>query len=80
MRGFGVTTATFTTEVQMNKIAVMLGKDPWEIRFMNAYRTGDQMHTRRVLDSVALIEGWHTAKRSALFGELNRDFSREDGR
>jgi len=23
---------------------------------MNAYRTGDQMHTRRVLDSVALIE------------------------
>jgi CO/xanthine dehydrogenase Mo-binding subunit len=56
MRGFGVTTATFTTEVQMNKIAVMLGKDPWEIRFMNAYRNGDQMHTRRVLDSVALIE------------------------
>ena len=56
MRGFGVTPVAFTTEVQMNKIAASLGMDPWEIRFINAYRNGDQTPTRRVLDSVAMIE------------------------
>ena len=56
MRGFGVTPATYVSEVQMNKIAARLGMDPWEIRFINAFRNGDPMHTRRVLDSVALIE------------------------
>ena len=65
MRGFGVTTATFTTEVQMNKIAAMLSLDPWKIRFMNAYHNGDQMHTRRVLDSVALIEVLQTLAKKA---------------
>jgi CO/xanthine dehydrogenase Mo-binding subunit len=56
MRGFGITPATFATEVQMNRIATTLGMDPWEIRFINAYRHGDQTATRRVLDSVYLIE------------------------
>jgi CO/xanthine dehydrogenase Mo-binding subunit len=56
MRGFGVTPATFAIEVQMNKIAAKLGMDPWEIRFINAYRNGDQLATRRKLDSVYLIE------------------------
>jgi CO/xanthine dehydrogenase Mo-binding subunit len=56
MRGFGVTPVAFSTEVQMNKIAASLGMDPWEIRFINAYRNGDQTPTRRVLDSVAMIE------------------------
>ena len=56
MRGFGVTPVAFATEVQMNKIAAALQMDPWEIRFINAYRKGDQMPTRRVLGSVALIE------------------------
>lgn len=56
MRGFGVTPSSFATEVQMNKIAAELGIDPWELRFINAYRNGDQTPTRRVLDSVYLIE------------------------
>jgi CO/xanthine dehydrogenase Mo-binding subunit len=56
MRGFGITPATFATEVQMNRIATTLGMDPWEIRFINAYRNGDQTATSRVLDSVYLIE------------------------
>jgi CO/xanthine dehydrogenase Mo-binding subunit len=56
MRGFGVTPITFATEVQMNKIAQALGMDPWEIRFVNAYREGDSTATCRVLDSVAMIE------------------------
>ncbi|MGW8322339.1 MAG: xanthine dehydrogenase family protein molybdopterin-binding subunit [Thermodesulfobacteriota bacterium] len=56
MRGFGVFPATFACEMQMNKIAAQLKIDPWELRFINAYREGDQTPTRRVLDSVHLIE------------------------
>ncbi len=56
MRGFGVTPACFATEVQINRIAEALGMDQWDIRFINAYRQGDQTPTRRVVDSVALVE------------------------
>jgi CO/xanthine dehydrogenase Mo-binding subunit len=56
MRGFGVFPATFACEMQMNKIASQLKMDPWELRFVNAYRNGDPTPTRRVLDSVYLIE------------------------
>jgi CO/xanthine dehydrogenase Mo-binding subunit len=56
MRGFGITPATFATEVQMNRIAETIGMDPWEIRFINAYRKGEHMATRRTLNSVALVE------------------------
>jgi CO/xanthine dehydrogenase Mo-binding subunit len=30
--------------------------DPWEIRFINAFRKGEHTATRRVLNSVALVE------------------------
>lgn len=56
MRGFGITPAAFATEVQMNKVAQRLGKDPWEVRMINAYRKGEYTATKRVLGSVALIE------------------------
>ena len=56
MRGFGVTPSVFATEVQIQKIATELGMDPWEIRLINAYRKGDKSPTRRVLQSVALVE------------------------
>jgi CO/xanthine dehydrogenase Mo-binding subunit len=56
MRGFGLTPSTFSTEIQMNKIATRLGIDPWEIRFINAYHEGDLTPTQSSLDSVALIE------------------------
>ena len=56
MRGFGVTPATFATEVQMDMIATELGVDPWEIRFINAFRKGEHTPTRRDLNSVALVE------------------------
>ena len=56
MRGFGITPSSVTTEIQMDKIAKAIGMDPWEIRFINAYRKGDQNPARRVLNSVALIE------------------------
>lgn len=56
MRGFGVTPATFATEVQIDRIAAELGMDPWEIRFVNAFRKGEHTATKRVLNSVALVE------------------------
>ena len=56
MRGFGVTPATFATEVQMNRIAAHLNKDPWELRLINAYRKGEQTATNRTINSVAMVE------------------------
>ena len=56
IRGFGVTPGTYACEIQMNMIAEKMGLDPWEIRFVNALRNGDQLATRTKLDSVYLIE------------------------
>ncbi|MGL6278578.1 MAG: xanthine dehydrogenase family protein molybdopterin-binding subunit [Gaiella sp.] len=41
MRGFGVTSISFATEVHMSRIAHELGLDPYEIRLRNANRIGD---------------------------------------
>jgi aldehyde oxidoreductase len=56
IRGFGVTPGTYACEIQMNKIAERLGLDPWEIRFINAMKNGDELATRHKVDSVYLIE------------------------
>ncbi len=56
IRGFGLTPGTFATEIQINKIAERIGMDPWEIRFINALKNGDQLATRRKLDSVYMVE------------------------
>jgi CO/xanthine dehydrogenase Mo-binding subunit len=40
----------------MDMIAERLGMDPWELRFINAMRNGDQLATKTKLDSVYLIE------------------------
>ena len=41
MRGFGVTSVSFAVETHMNRIAEVLGIDPWELRLKNANRIGD---------------------------------------
>jgi CO/xanthine dehydrogenase Mo-binding subunit len=41
MRGFGVTSVSFAAEIQMNRIAEVLGMDPFELRLKNANRIGD---------------------------------------
>jgi CO/xanthine dehydrogenase Mo-binding subunit len=61
MRGFGVTMASFALEVQMNKIAKKLGLDPWEIRFLNAYRNGDIKPHRKIVEDATLIEAMQAA-------------------
>ena len=61
MRGFGVTPASFALEVQMDKIAETVGIDPWEIRFINAYRNGDIKPHRKVTEDATLIETMQAA-------------------
>jgi CO/xanthine dehydrogenase Mo-binding subunit len=61
MRGFGVTPASFALEVQMDKIAETVGLDPWEIRFLNAYRNGDMRPYRKVVEDATLIETMQAA-------------------
>jgi CO/xanthine dehydrogenase Mo-binding subunit len=56
MRGFGVTPASFALEMQMDKIAKVLNMDPWEIRFINAYRNGDMKPHQKVVEDATLIE------------------------
>jgi CO/xanthine dehydrogenase Mo-binding subunit len=41
MRGFGVTSVSFAVETQMNRVAEVLGIDPYELRLRNANRIGD---------------------------------------
>ena len=56
LRGFGVTPASFAIEVQMDKIARTLGMDPWQIRFLNAYRNGQMKAVRKEVEDATLIE------------------------
>ena len=56
LRGFGVTPASFAIECQMDKIAETIGMDPWEIRFINAYRNGDMRPHQKVVEDATLIE------------------------
>lgn len=61
MRGFAVTPASFALEVQMDKIAETIGMDPWEIRFVNAYRNGDMKPHRKIVEDATLIETMQAA-------------------
>ncbi len=74
MRGFGVTMASFAVEVQMDKIAEVVGLDPWRIRFLNAYRDGDMKPHRKLAEDTTLIETMQAA--AALVGhELPQDLA-----
>lgn len=56
MRGFGVTIADFALEVQMDRIARLLGRDPFELRLQNAYRDGEMKAHRKEVEGAALVE------------------------
>ena len=73
MRGFGVTPASFALEMQMDKIARELNLDPWEVRFINAYRNGDMKPHQKEVEDATLIEVMQSA--AELVGhELPDDF------
>ena len=65
MRGFGVTIGDFALEVQMDKIARLLGIDPLELRFINAYRDGDMKAHGEEVHGAALIETMQAASKLA---------------
>src|SRR6476646_8420438 len=48
MRGFGVTSVSFATELHVTRIADVLGLDAYEVRLMNANRVGDTSPNRIV--------------------------------
>jgi CO/xanthine dehydrogenase Mo-binding subunit len=61
MRGFGVTWVTFAHEVQMDRIAELVGLDPWTVRFRNAHRNGDTKPHRKLVADATLIETMQAA-------------------
>ncbi len=56
MRGFSILNGQSCAEVQMSKIANALGMDPWELRFVNAWRDGDLGASRYVVQGAGAIE------------------------
>jgi CO/xanthine dehydrogenase Mo-binding subunit len=75
MRGFGVTPASFAIEVQMDKIAEVVGIDPWSIRFINAYHNGDMKPHQKEVEDATLIEVMQAA--AQMVGhELPEEFKR----
>jgi CO/xanthine dehydrogenase Mo-binding subunit len=56
MRGFGVTSASFAVELQMDRIARTIGMDPWKVRLLNAYRNGDMRPYQKMVEDATLVE------------------------
>jgi CO/xanthine dehydrogenase Mo-binding subunit len=65
MRGFGVTIGDFALEVQMDKLARLLGMDPIKFRMRNAYRDGDMKAHGKVTEGAALVEVMQAAAKMA---------------
>jgi CO/xanthine dehydrogenase Mo-binding subunit len=65
MRGFGVMAASFSLELQMDKVAKTIGMDPWQLRLLNAYRNGDMRAHRKVNEDAAMVETIQAAARMA---------------
>jgi CO/xanthine dehydrogenase Mo-binding subunit len=61
MRGFGIINGTSAEQIQMDRIAETIGMDPWEIRFINAWRDGDPGATRFTVEAAGLIEAMKRA-------------------
>ncbi len=62
MRGFTIMNGQFPMEMQMSKIAKAIEMDPWELRFINAWRDGDQGVSRYVVQGAGALE---TMKKAA---------------
>jgi CO/xanthine dehydrogenase Mo-binding subunit len=79
MRGFGVTIGDFALEVQMDKLARLVGQDPLEFRFKNAYRDGDMKAHGETTHGAALIETMQSAAKLANW-PLSKDAMRATSR
>jgi CO/xanthine dehydrogenase Mo-binding subunit len=65
MRGFGVTEASFAVETHMNRVAEVLGLDPWEVRLKNANRVGDSSPSRVVYGGPSTVSTLQAAAETA---------------
>lgn len=62
-RGFGVTQSCFATECNLNLLADMVGISPWEIRYRNAIRPGQELPNGQIADpSTGLAETLEAVK------------------
>jgi CO/xanthine dehydrogenase Mo-binding subunit len=61
MRGFAIMNGQFPMELQMHKVANTLGMDPWELRFINAWRDGDLGASRYVVRGAGALEAMKKA-------------------
>ena len=65
MRGFAVLNGTSACELQINRMAEAIGMDPWEIRFVNAWRNGDIGATQFKVTAAGAIETMQKAAQLA---------------
>jgi CO/xanthine dehydrogenase Mo-binding subunit len=89
-RGFGGPQGHFAAEMQVNKLAALLGMDPVELRMRNLWREGDRLPTRSVLPAgvtaretlaaAAVRAGWHEAGQAQGGDPNHRENHRVDGR
>ncbi|GHS95895.1 dehydrogenase [Synergistales bacterium] len=56
MRGFGVNVGQYAEQVQLDRLARAVGISPIEIRFINAFHTGDPNHTGNPIAAASTIE------------------------
>ena len=62
-RGFGVTQSCFATECNLNLLAEMVGITPWEIRYRNAIRPGQELPNGQIASpGTALAETLEAVK------------------
>ncbi len=57
MRGFGVTSVSLAVETHLNRVADVLGIDPYELRLKNANRIGDTTGNRVVMHDPSTVAG-----------------------
>ena len=55
-RGFGVTQSCFAAECNINLLAEKTGLSPWEFRFKNAIRPGDELPNGQIADDTTALE------------------------
>jgi CO/xanthine dehydrogenase Mo-binding subunit len=90
MRGFGAPQTEFAAEMQVNRIAAVLGLSPAELRRRWAYRVGDVTPTgqvlresvaaARVLDRAVEAAGFDAARERTAAKRVARERARREGR
>lgn len=79
-RGFGAPQGIFVIERVMERIARITGKDPLEVRRLNAYRDGESTPYGQPVDEACHVELFDQLKQNAQYEHLKKeveDFNKE---